>query len=360
MFDYTKPVADICLPSRTRANARQAQLTKPLGSLGDLEDIAIQFAGWQGCEKPSLDNPENIALRVFAGDHGVCAQGVSAFPQEVTQQMIYNFCSGGAAVSVLAAQQGFGFEVWNMGTASPLANIEDSAAMPMSNPLVDRQIAAGTADFSQHAAMTESQLVSAMAAGAESVPEDAALFIGGEMGIGNTTSASALMAALYKLDAESVTGRGTGVDDQGLQRKIAVIEQAITRHTADQPTSVQLLQRLGGLEIAALVGAYVSAAQKGIPILVDGFITSVAAAYAVSLNPGTRYWMLFGHCSAEHAHRDLLNRMNANPILQLGMRLGEASGAASAVPIIRLALSLHEHMATFADAGVSESEVEDC
>ena len=341
MFDVQKPVASVSENGRTLAQQRQSQLTKPPGSLGQLEQVAVQFAGWQSSEKPALSQ---VCVRIFAADHGICAKGVSTFPQIVTQQMIHNFCSGGAAISVLARQQWFDFQVCNMGTVEP---------MPELPSLVNNVIRRGTADFSEQPAMTESELRQCLQSGADAVPETADLLIGGEMGIGNTTSASALMAALYDLDAKAVVGRGTGVDDQGLQRKLAVVEQALQHHQPSALSAWQKLQCLGGLEIAALVGAYISAAQKGVPVLVDGFITSVAAAYAIALNPGVKDWLLFGHCSAEQAHADLLNRLDARPLLQLDMRLGEASGAAAAVPLIRLALSLHSGMATFADAGVA-------
>ena len=345
-FDYYQTVAKISTDAREQALARQMQLTKPPGSLGELEDIAVQFAGFQDLEKPSLDS---VAIRVFAGDHGVCAQGVSAFPQQVTQQMVHNFCSGGAAVSVLSKTlstsfQNWDFQVWNMGTVDPLSSMDG---------LIDKQIAPGSSDFTRFPAMTEDELLLCLQSGADAVPEGADLFIGGEMGIGNTTSASALMAALFKLDAPSVVGHGTGVDEQGLARKVDAVAKALQLHTSDSPGAIEILRRLGGLEIAALVGAYIRAAQLGIPSLVDGFITSAAAACAVAINPGVRDWLLFGHCSAEQAHSALLDQLSANPILKLGMRLGEGSGAVTAVPMIRLALALHANMATFADAGVS-------
>lgn len=353
LFDYQAPVAPIAAQARHQARARQLQLTKPPGSLGYLEELAVQFAGWQSKEIPVLDG---ITVRVFAGDHGVCGQGVSAFPQLVTQQMIHNFCSGGAAVSVLSARQAnqykkWDFQVWNMGTIEP---------MPVIDGLVNKQICAGTRDFSQESSMTEAELQACMQAGAESVcqtrEEPIQLFIGGEMGIGNTTSAAALFAALYGLTAEDVVGRGTGVDDDGLTRKKEAIKQALIMHTNDTPLPIELLQRLGGLEIAALTGAYIRAAQLGIPSLVDGFIATAAAAYAIALNPEVKDWLLFGHCSAEQAHRSLLDHLGVKPILQLDMRLGEGSGAVVAVPVIQLALALHANMATFADAGVSEAD----
>jgi len=350
MFEHQRSVAKISLCAQSLAHKRQLQLTKPQGSLGQLEDIAVQFAGWQDCELPNLDK---VALRVFAGDHGICAKGVSAFPQIVTQQMIHNFCSGGAAISVLAKQQNFDFQVWNMGTVNPLP--DELLKLPS---LVNKQVSQGTADFSEQAAMTALELQKCLQMGADAVPENAELFIGGEMGIGNTSSAAALLAALHDLSADSATGRGTGIDDQGYERKIIVIKQALKLHRPTNLSTLEKLQHLGGLEIAALVGAYISAAQKAVPILVDGFITTVAAAYAITLNPNVRQWMLFAHCSAEQAHSNLLGLLQAKPLLQLDMRLGEASGAATAVPLIKLALSLHSGMATFVGADVATAKEE--
>lgn len=329
--------------SRRLAEALQSQLTKPPGSLGQLEDLALQFAAWQANEKPRLDK---VCLRVFAADHGVCSQGVSLFPQEVTQQMVHNFSSGGAAISVLARAGNFDFEVWNLGTISPTPD------MPW---LKNIQITAGSADFTRCPALTEEQLAECLQAGCDSVA-DCQLFIAGEMGIGNTTSAAALMAALYGLSGADVAGKGTGLDDRGVRHKAEVIDCALALHAATIGDSMAMLRCLGGLEIASIVGAYIAAAQKSIPILVDGFITTVAAAYAVAINPDVRNWMLFAHCSAEQAHQKLLAKLQAVPLLDLGMRLGEATGAAVAVPLIRSAINLHSGMATFADAGVSNSQ----
>ena len=342
IFDINKPVPPPDQGARDRAQARQQQLTKPQGSLGRLEDIAIDFAGWQRREIPELNQ---ITLRIFAGDHGVTAQGISAFPAEVTGQMIHNFCAGGAAISVLAKEQQCDFEVWNLGT------IEPTPSLPA---LKNIQIALGTKDFSTESAMTSHQLNEALQAGADSIPEGTQLFVGGEMGIGNTTSASALMAALFNLSADEVAGSGTGLDQAGVAHKAKVVTRALLLHMSDNPDPLQLLERLGGLEIAALVGAYLHCAQNSVPVLVDGFIASVAAAYAIALNPSARHWMLFGHCSAEQAHKLLLEKLDVKPLLNLEMRLGEGSGAATAIPLIKSALALHAGMATFDDASVSE------
>lgn len=342
MFNPNAPAKQIDLDARNLAAARQKQLTKPPGSLGRLEQLAIDFAGWQGNEIPVL---KRIVVRVYAADHGVSAQGVSAFPAEVTAQMIHNFCAGGAAISVLAKQHNCDFEVWNIGTLEPTEDLPK---------LHNVQIRNGSKDFSQQPAMSSDELEAAMSAGAESVPTDTELFIGGEMGIGNTTSASALMAALLDLKAEQVVGMGTGLDDAGLRRKREIVTASLVRHAKGNPSTFERLRRLGGLEIAALVGAYLQCAQQGTPILVDGFICTVAAAYAVALSATSRDWMLFAHYSNEHAHKRLLDNLDASPLLNLDMRLGEGSGAAVAIPLIRSALMLHAGMATFSDARVSD------
>jgi nicotinate-nucleotide--dimethylbenzimidazole phosphoribosyltransferase len=339
------------IDATSMAAARQHQgiLTKPSGSLGRLEIIAEQFAGWQSSPHPVLDS---VKVVVFAGDHGVCQQQVSAFPQAVTTQMVVNFLEGGAAISVLSNSIGADLVVCNMGTVTPLP------AAYLTHPrLVQRQIAAGTADFSQQAAMTEEQVKAALAAGkamAESV--DSQLFIGGEMGIGNTTSASAIYAALLSLSPEAVVGSGTGIDAAGIQRKQSVIATALSLHKGNLNDPYQVLRCVGGLEIAALVGSYITCAQRGVPVLVDGFICTAAALVAVRINPSVQQWLLFSHQSAEFAHASALESLGVEPLLNLGLRLGEGSGAALAVPMLRSALDLHNQMATFVQAGVSSSD----
>lgn len=326
------------------AKARQANLTKPAGSLGLLETIAEQFAAWQGQQKPVCDN---VLVRVFAADHGVCAQGVSAFAQEVTAQMVANFIHGGAAISVLSKQLNADFSVINMGTINPIENAPK---------LLNAQLANGTNDFTQGCAMTEEVLQQALQVGRKQVINSKAdLFIGGEMGIGNTTSASAIYSALLNLAPEVTVGPGTGVDAHGIKTKRQVIYRAFNYHGAALDSPLNILRCVGGLEIAGLVGAYIAAAQTGTPILVDGFITTAAALIAIRLNAGVRDWMLFAHKSAEPAHRNALDTLDAEPLLDLGMRLGEGSGAAIAVPLIQSALSLHNNMATFTDANVSDN-----
>lgn len=333
-------VAPVSESAQQAARARQQNLTKPPGSLGHLEWLAERFAGWQDTEKPSV---ERVQVCVFAADHGVAAWGVSAYPQAVTAQMIANFCAGGAAVSVLAEACGADLRVINLGCV---------AEAPAHERLCCRTQGPGTADFTEGPAMTETQLRGALAAGREAV-NGVDLFIGGEMGIGNTTAASALQAALLDVPAADVVGPGTGVDATTLARKCEVIERGLKRHAAAQPDPLELLRCLGGFEIAALTGAYIAAAQRGIPSLVDGYISTVAALLAVCVNPGVRDWLLFAHESAEPGHRRMLSALNARPLVSLDLRLGEGSGSALVVPLIRNALALHARMATFAEAGVS-------
>ena len=329
-----------------QALARQQQLTKPAGSLGQLEAVAVQLAGLQGQVKPALDQ---LWIAIFAGDHGVVAEGVSAFPQEVTGQMLHNFVSGGAAISVLARQLGASLEVVNLGTVTPSLNLPGVRHL---------NVGPGTANFVQGPAMTQAQGELALQAGRDSVRRaiaaGAQLFIGGEMGIGNTTAASALACALLDCPVVHLAGPGTGLNAAGVSHKAQVIERALALHGAQHGDALQTLFNLGGFEIAALVGAYLACAQEGVAVLVDGFICSVAALVAVRLNPACREWLLFGHRGAEPGHRHVLETLNAEPLLDLGLRLGEGSGAALAVPLLRLACDLHGQMATFAEAAVAD------
>ncbi|MFJ2282850.1 nicotinate-nucleotide--dimethylbenzimidazole phosphoribosyltransferase [Pseudomonas sp. NPDC087803] len=329
-----------------QAAARQQQLTKPAGSLGRLESVAVQLAGLQGQIKPTLDQ---VWIAIFAGDHGVVAEGVSAFPQEVTGQMLLNFVSGGAAISVLARQLDAQLEVVDLGTVTPSLNLPGVRHL---------HIGPGTANFVKGAAMTRAQGELALQAGRDSVlrakAAGAQLFIGGEMGIGNTTAASALACALLDCPVAHLTGPGTGLNAEGVSHKAQVIERALALHAAQRGDALQTLFNLGGFEIAALVGAYLACAQEGVAVLVDGFICTVAALVAVRLNPACREWLLFGHRGAEPGHRHVLETLNAEPLLELGLRLGEGSGAALAVPLLRLACDLHGQMATFAEAAVAD------
>ncbi|MBR9829599.1 MAG: nicotinate-nucleotide--dimethylbenzimidazole phosphoribosyltransferase [Oceanospirillales bacterium] len=327
------------------ATARQQQLTKPAGALGELEVLAIRLAGMQGRTCPQLDR---VSIAVFAADHGVAAEGVSAYPQAVTAEMVRNFAQGGAAISVAAHALGAELRVWNLGTVvelEPLPGVES------------RVIAAQSGNLLRAAAMTSVQLQQALDVGREAVLHlPAELFIGGEMGIGNTTAATALAAALLAAPVADLVGPGTGLDAKGVAHKCRIIEQALARH-GDDRAPLALLASLGGFEIAALTGAYLACAQQGTPVLVDGFICTVAALLACRINAGVADWLIFAHHSAEPGYQRLRAMLPSRPLLDLGLRLGEGSGAATAVPLLRMACTLHAGMATFAEAAVSEQDV---
>lgn len=347
---FENPAARVSAIHRERALARQSQLTKPPGSLGRIEQIAVELAAMQQRDLPAVDR---INIVVFAADHGVATEGVSAFPQVVTGEMVKNFAAGGAAITVLARALDAQFQVVNVGTVGEL---------PVLPGVSDRRIAAGTANLRTQSAMTAQQCLQALQIGADVVDgiPDSELFIGGEMGIANTTSATALACALLGLVPQQLVGRGTGVDAAGLQRKTDVIADALHIHAAALTSPLAILTALGGFEIAALAGAYVRCAQRGTPVLVDGFICTAAALVACRINPTIAPWLLFSHASAERGHRLLLESLLlespvARPLLDLDLRLGEGSGAALAVPLLRLACALHAGMASFADAGVSQA-----
>lgn len=333
------------------AARRQRALTKPPGALGVLERSVVRLAAQQGDVLPRADR---VCMVVFAGDHGIVAEGVSAFPPAVTVQMLGNFSSGGAAINVLARHLQAELEVVNVGTASdpgPLANV------------VNARIAAGTRNFIDQPAMDEGQLADALGVGRQAVSRAVArgaqLLVLGEMGIGNTTSATALGCALLSLPAEALAGSGTGLSADGVARKAAVVDRALAHHRLGPGEPLQALCCVGGLEIAALTGALIAATQCGLPCLVDGFVVTAAALTASRIQPRVTDWLHYGHLSAERGHRRLLNALGARPLLSLGMRLGEASGAAMAVPLLRAACALHAGMATFDDAGVSDGDSRD-
>jgi nicotinate-nucleotide--dimethylbenzimidazole phosphoribosyltransferase len=326
------------------AQARQAVLTKPPGALGRLEWLAIRLAALQGTERPSA---HNVYIAVFAADHGVTAEGVSAFPQAVTVEMVRNFARGGAAISVLARELGAALEVVNLGTVDH----------PSVDGVKNYDLGRGTANFAIEPAMTEHQLACALHAGRHAAERaklgDAQIFIGGEMGIGNTTAAAALACAFLDAAPEDLAGPGTGLDGHGVRHKAEVIRRALALHKPHLSSPLEVLRRLGGFEIAALAGSYIACAQMGVPVLVDGFIASSAALAASRLRPGVEEWLLLSHASAEPGHRSILRALDATPLLDLGLRLGEGSGAATAIPLLRMACALHNGMATFAEAGVS-------
>jgi nicotinate-nucleotide--dimethylbenzimidazole phosphoribosyltransferase len=329
-----------------RARARQSQLTKPAGALGRLERLAVELAALQATDRPRA---AKAPILIFAGDHGIAARGVSAFPSDVTVQMLANFVGGGAAVSVMARELGLPLTVIDAGTLA-------TDALP--GVMTDKPCC-GSHDFCEAAALESAELEHALACGRRAVARVLAdapdLLILGEMGIGNTTAAAAIICALTGQDPMAVAGAGTGLDESGRRRKAEVIGQGLKRHglsgAASNPEEV--LCAVGGLEIAALVGAIIASAQSRVPVVVDGFIVSACALAATRINPSCRAWLIFSHASAERGHRAVLDELAAKPLLDLELRLGEASGAALALPIIRLACALHNGMATFAEAAVS-------
>jgi len=313
--------------AKAAAAARNGDLTKPPGALGRLEELAIWYAGWRGDARPVLAAPQVI---VFAGNHGVTARGVSAFPAEVTVQMVANFEAGGAAINQLAGAFGAAMSV---------------VALDLDRP---------TADFSAGPAMSEAEVVAALAAGWEAVDPGADLLVVGEMGIGNTTSAAALALALYGGTAEDWVGRGTGVSDAGLELKAQVVAEGIAANPGATTDALEALRCLGGREVAAMAGAIARAHALRIPVILDGFICSAAAAVLEKAAPGALDHAVAGHVSAEAAHPRLLAALDKEPLLALGMRLGEGSGAALAIGVLKGALACHSGMATFSEAGVSE------
>jgi len=309
------------------AAARQAQLTKPPGSLGRLEELAAFLACWQRRPMPQLDR---VHVAVFAGNHGVAARGVSAFPADVTAQMVANFAAGGAAINQLARLAG-----------AELAVVPIALDQP-------------TGDFTRDAAMTTADFLAAVDLGVQAVPASCDLLAVGEMGIGNTTAAAAIAAALYGGGAARWVGRGTGIDEAGLARKRDVVDAALIRHTAVLSDPLSVAAALGGRELAAMLGATLRARQLGIPVLLDGFVGTAAVAPLARLHADTLAHCRAAHVSAEAAHRRLLDVLGLAPLLDLGMRLGEASGAAVAILVLRAAFACHAGMATFGEAGVSE------
>ena len=308
------------------ATEREGQLTKPAGSLGRLEEISAWLSAWQGRHPPTVDHAR---VCVFAGNHGVAGRGVSAFPAEVTVQMVQNFVDGGAAVNQLCQVADADLRVYEMDLDNP------------------------TADFTAGPAMTGEGCARAMAYGMMAVEPGLDLLCLGEMGIANTTSASALCNALFGGDAADWTGPGTGVVGAALAHKTAVVAEGVARHSDARNDPLELLCRLGGNELAAIAGAVLAARMGRVPVLLDGFACTAAAAVLHAAAPGALDHCLVAHCSAEPGHRRLLERLDKKPLLDLGMRLGEASGAALAIGLVRAAAACHGGMATFGEAGVS-------
>lgn len=310
----------------TGAAERNGQLTKPPGALGRLEDLAQWYAGWRGNARPSIDAPQVI---VFAGNHGVAARGVSAFPPEVTMQMVANFEHGGAAINQLAKAFGARMDVVPLDLDTP------------------------TADFTQGPAMTETEVVAALRGGWGAVAEDTDLLVVGEMGIGNTTSAAAIAAILFGGEAQDWTGRGTGVEGDALAAKTQIVSDGLAAHSAASD-GLDVLMRLGGRELAGMAGAIARARSLRIPVIMDGFICTAAAACLAKTQEGALDHVVAGHQSAEAAHGRMLDALGKAPLLSLGLRLGEGSGAALAIGVLKGAIACHSGMATFAEAGVSD------
>ncbi|WP_421950782.1 nicotinate-nucleotide--dimethylbenzimidazole phosphoribosyltransferase [Pelagibacterium sp.] len=307
--------------------ARDAQLTKPAGSLGEMEFLVEHMARWQGKAEPTFEDP---MVAIFAANHGVTDQGVSAFPRDVTKQMVNNFTKGGAAISQICALHEINLRVFELALDVPTGDITVVPAMD------DRTCAA------------------TIAYGMEAIAGDVDLLCIGEMGIGNTTVAAAIYAALYGGTGADWVGRGTGVDDAGLKRKADAVDRALTRHAGRLDTPFEILANLGGREIAAMVGAIIATRHQKVPVIVDGFVATAAAAIAHAVNPAAIDHCLFGHVSAEGGHASVLAKIDARPLLNLGMRLGEGSGAALAAVMCKTALHVHKNMATFAEAAVDE------
>jgi nicotinate-nucleotide--dimethylbenzimidazole phosphoribosyltransferase len=330
-----------------RAQHQQNTLIKPPCSLGRLEEIANRICAMQRTLEPCIQNP---AIFVFAADHGVCQEGVNPYPQAVTRQMVANFLAGGAAINALAESVGADLFVVDVGVLGP--PLVDSK-------LITRRIGPGTNNFCREAAMSRQQAIAAIAVGmecAESVIHNGSTLLAiGEMGIGNTTVASALCTAITHADPDTVCGRGTGCDDTGLARKRDAVRRALALHGAHIPSPLELLARLGGFEIAAICGTCIAAARNRVAVIVDGFISTAAATLAVAMNPAIRDYLIAGHQSTEPGQRALLQLLKLQPLLDLNMRLGEGTGAALAIPIIRAAVASFRSMATFESAGITGS-----
>lgn len=328
-----------------RAVARLNSLTKPLGSLGRLEEIAARLVAIREMERPECSNK---VIFTFAADHGVTEEGVSAYPKEVTRQMLLNFAAGGAAISVLCRH--FGIDV-------VIVDIGVDGDVDGSNGLVRKKVARGTKNMARECAMTEAEVSCAFDVGVElailAAKQGRTLIGTGEMGIGNTTAASAITAVLTGRPVAEVTGRGTGIDDHGLKRKVEVIERALAVNRPDPSKPMDVLRKVGGLEIAGLTGLIVGAATQHIPVVVDGFISTAAAAVACALQPQVKQFLFAAHRSSEPGHDALLQFIGQAPILDLKMRLGEGTGAALAMAVIEAAGKLLSEMATFSSAGVS-------
>ncbi|TGE34607.1 nicotinate-nucleotide--dimethylbenzimidazole phosphoribosyltransferase [Desulfosporosinus sp. Sb-LF] len=337
-------ISDLDEEAMAQIQVRLDSLTKPQGSLGQLEHLAKQLGGIQRTSRPKI---QKKAVLLMAGDHGVVEEGVSAFPQEVTPQMAYNIMNGGAAINVLSRQANAEVFLTDVGIAFPLEG-----------NIIHKRVADGTKNMAKGPAMTRQEALQALLVGAEVASEKIAegynLFATGELGIGNTTPSSAIVALLTNSSIEDVVGRGTGIDDAGVIRKRCAIEKAIEVNQPDITDALDVLTKVGGLEIAAIAGSILQAAASHVPIVIDGFISTAGALIASKLAPKSIAYMIPSHGSVEIGHRNALSGLGLDPILNLNMRLGEGTGAAITFYIVESALHILEEMATFADAGVSE------
>jgi nicotinate-nucleotide--dimethylbenzimidazole phosphoribosyltransferase len=346
--DITDRIGPLDTDAADAAQARQNTLTKPPGSLGRLETLSVQLAGITGQPIPLIDHK---AIITMAGDHGVVAEGVSAYPQEVTPQMVMNFLHGGAAINVLARHVGARVVIVDMGVA---------ADIPPHEGLIVRKVAPGTGNIARGPAMTREQAEQAVRAGVEIVEAEIARgldIVGtGDMGIGNTTPSAAIAAALARRTPAEIAGRGTGVDDEGLTRKVRAIERALEANQPDPADGLGVLAKVGGFEIGGLAGVVLGAAANRVPIVVDGFISTAAAMIAVAIAPGVKPYLIAAHRSQERGHGLMLDWLGLDPLLDFDLRLGEGTGAALGISLAEAACKVLAEMATFEDAGVSNKE----
>jgi nicotinate-nucleotide--dimethylbenzimidazole phosphoribosyltransferase len=338
-----EPAAD---SYRTRAKDRLDHLTKPVGSLGRLEELAADYAAMTREDMPKLPR---AVIYTFAADHGVAAEGVSAYPAAVTAQMVFNFLRGGAAVNVLASHVGAEVRVVDIGVAYEFGPIPR---------LIARKVAAGTRNFAIEPAMTPEQAARSLEIGItlaeEAADEGVGLLGTGDMGIGNTTASAAITAILTRQGISSVTGRGTGIEETAWSRKVEVIEQAIARHAPKSTDVIDVLTKLGGFEIGGMAGLILGAAARQVPVILDGFIAGAAALVAVALQPRCQEYLFASHRSVECGHGAILQKLGLRPLLQLDMRLGEGTGACLGISLILASIKILTQMATFGEAGVSE------
>ena len=330
------------------ARKRQDDLTKPQGSLGQLESLSIQIAGIKRNPRPQITHKVIFTL---AGDHGVTKEGVSAYPSEVTPQMVYNFLRGGAAINVLAR---------HIRARVVIADLGVTAVLEQHPDLRDRKVTMGTQNMLKGPAMTREQAIRSIEAGVELVEEELSKGIDilgtGDMGIGNTTASSAITAALTGTDVAAVTGRGTGVDDKGWERKVTVIKKALELNRPNPKDAIDVLSKVGGLEIGGIAGVILAGARHRIPVVLDGFISGAAALIAASLSPQVKPYLIASHQSVEEGHRIILDHLGLKPLLNLGLRLGEGTGAALGISLAEASLKILDEMATFSEAGVSEKD----